>query len=400
MHDTGMSISRRHYDVVIAGARCAGASTAMLLARRGLRVLAVDPVESGRDTLSTHALMRGAVLQLHRWGLLDAVRSAGTPAIRTTSFHYGDETITIPIKPRDGMDALYAPRRTVLDPLLVEGARAAGAEVVHGHGVVDLLRDPDGRVHGATVADRERRTLDVSADLVVGADGVRSRVARILDVDVDYATPNAGATVYGYWRGIGLEGNHWFYDVGAGVGAIPTNGGATCVFAGFPRERFARSGGAGLEALMREVLEGVSPDLAARVEGAERQGKLRGFAGIAGFLRRSTGPGWALVGDAGYFRDPITAHGITDALRDAEALARAVTEGDGNLARYQDERDELVRDLLDITDRISTYDWTLDEVKGLHLDLSREMKAEVEWMRRWDEGARASAPLESLPQPA
>lgn len=379
------SVRRRRYDVVVAGARCAGASTAMLLARRGLRVLVVDPVERGRDTLSTHALMRGAVLQLHRWGLLDAVRASGAPAVETTSFHYGDESIEIPIKPRDGVDALYAPRRTVLDPILVEAAGSAGAEVVYGHSVVDLVRDADGRVRGARIADRDQRVLDVSADLVVGADGVRSRVARILDVEVDYATPHAGASVYGYWQGVGLEGYHWYYEVGAGVGTIPTNEGATCVFALMPRDRFASSLDEGLESLLESVLEEVSPELAARVGGATRQGKLKGFAGIPGFLRRSAGPGWALVGDAGYFKDPITAHGITDALRDAEILTRAVTNGgNGDLRDYQATRDGLVKDLLDVTDRISAFDWDLEQVKELHLDLSREMKAEVEWMLEWD----------------
>ncbi|NIP58249.1 MAG: NAD(P)/FAD-dependent oxidoreductase, partial [Gemmatimonadetes bacterium] len=131
---------RDRYDVAIAGARCAGASTAMLLARRGYRVLVVDPSRPGSDTLSTHALMRGGVLQLHRWGLLDRIREAGTPAVRTTTFHYGTESVEIPIKPGGGVDALYAPRRTLLDAVLAEGARAAGARVVRGLAVDVLLR--------------------------------------------------------------------------------------------------------------------------------------------------------------------------------------------------------------------------------------------------------------------
>ena len=125
-------VQHERYDVVIAGARCAGASTALLLARAGLRVLVVDPLPRGRDTLSTHALMRGAVLQLHRWGLLDQIQKAGTPALRVTTFDYADETISVPIKARSGVDALYAPRRTVLDPILVEAAEAAGAEAGAG----------------------------------------------------------------------------------------------------------------------------------------------------------------------------------------------------------------------------------------------------------------------------
>ena len=268
----------------------------MLLARSGLSVLVVDPVEEGRDTLSTHALMRGAVFQLHRWGLLDAVRAAGTPPIRTTTFHYGDETISIPIKPGDGIDALYAPRRTVLDPLLVAAARSAGAEVVYGHALVDLVRDADGRVRGARIAGPDRRAFEVAADLVVGADGVRSRVARLLDVQVERVAPNAAASIYGYWSGLGLEGYHWYYDVGAGWGVIPTNGAAACVFASLPRARFSASVGAGLDRLFQARLREVSPELAARLDGATQRGKLRGFPGIPGFLRRASGAGWALVG--------------------------------------------------------------------------------------------------------
>ena len=232
------AIKRTRYDVVIAGARCAGASTAMLLAREGLRVLVVDPLKRGSDTLSTHALMRGGVLQLHRWGLLDAIRSAGTPAIRKTTFHYGDEAIEVPIRPRDGVDALYAPRRTVLDVVLVDAALGAGAEVVHGQSVVDLLRGPAGRVCGAKIAGADGLVIEVAADLVVGADGVRSRVARIVEAELDYDVPDTTASIYGYWRELGLEGYHWFYEVGASVGAIPTNDGETCVFASLPPGRF------------------------------------------------------------------------------------------------------------------------------------------------------------------
>ena len=116
-----MHPDRPHYDAVIVGARAAGAATAMLLARAGLRVLVVDRSRYGADTLSTHALMRGGVLQLHRWGLLDRVVDAGTPPIRHTTFHYATTSI-ITIKPSHGVDALYAPRRTLLDPVLVDAA--------------------------------------------------------------------------------------------------------------------------------------------------------------------------------------------------------------------------------------------------------------------------------------
>jgi flavin-dependent dehydrogenase len=381
-------IAESRYDVVIAGARCAGASTAMLLARSGLRVLVVDPTRRGSDTLSTHALMRGAVLQLHRWGLLDSVRSSGAQAIRRTTFHYGHETIEIPIKQRDGVGELYAPRRTVLDAVLVDAALAAGAEVVHGRSVVDLVRDGQGRVRGARISGADQRMVEVEADLVIGADGIRSRVARILEVGYDTIAAHATASIYGYRKALGLEGFHWYYDLGAAVGTIPTNGEETCVAASMPRDRFESGRREGLEALYHRVLGDVSPDLARRVASSEGFGKLRAFAGKRGFLRRAAGPGWALVGDAGYFRDPLTAHGITDALRESEFLARAILVGsDDALATFQAARDERVRGLFAVTDRMASFKWDIEEVKLQHRILAKEMSTLVDSTRALDQTA-------------
>jgi 2-polyprenyl-6-methoxyphenol hydroxylase-like FAD-dependent oxidoreductase len=380
-------ILKNRYDVIIAGARCAGASTAMLLARQGLDVLVVDPTRRGSDTLSTHALMRGAVLQLHRWGLLDAIRAAETPAIRTTTFYYGDEVIQLPIKERDGIDALYGPRRMVLDSVLLDAAEAAGAEVALGYSVVDLLRDRDARVCGAKIADANGESIEISADLVIGADGVRSRIARIVGAELTATANHATASIYSYRKNLGLEGFQWFYEKGGAVGSIPTNGGNTCVFASLPTERFANNRGKGLDALFHNVLNDVSLNLAERVAASEPAEKIRAFAGIPGFLRRSAGPGWALVGDAGYFKDPLTAHGITDALRDSELLARAVVAGgDKALDEYQEVRDETARGLFEITDRIASFDWDLEELKAHHLVLSREMNSAVDLLRTLDNG--------------
>ena len=173
----------------MVGARCAGAATAMLLARRGLRVLAIDRGGYGADTMSTHALMRGGVLQLHRWGVLPRIVAAGTPAVRGTAFHYGDEVLEVAVKPSHGVDALYAPRRTVLDSVLVDAAQEAGAEVRHGHALVALVRRPSGRVSGAVVLDAEGGRGEIAADLVVGADGVGSTVAKLVGTPVAARSP-------------------------------------------------------------------------------------------------------------------------------------------------------------------------------------------------------------------
>ena len=377
---------RDRYDVIVAGARCAGASTAMLLARAGLRVLVVDPTRRGSDALSTHALMRGSISQLHRWGVLDAVRASGAPAIRVVTFHYGEDSIRVPIKPSDGVGALYAPRRTVLDTLLADGARDAGATVERGLSVVDLLRDGGGRVRGAVISGAHFEDTEVEADLVIGADGINSRVARILGLEAERTQSDVSASIYGYVRGLGLDGYHWYYEVGASVGSIPTNDDETCVFVSLPQERFAAERGRGLEALQRAILPEVSRDLAERVAATGGPAKLRAFAGAPGFLRRAAGPGWALVGDAGYFRDPCTAHGITDALRDAEFLARAVIAGSEEaLVRYDAERYDRVRAFFVVTHRIAAFDWTLEQVKQEHKVLSKEMKRLADTQAAFDE---------------
>ena len=137
-------MARRDHDVIVVGARCVGAATAMLLARAGCDVLVVDRARAGSDTLSTHGLMRGGVLQLHRWGLLDRIKAAGTPPVHQVVFDYPDERVPITIKPSPGVDALYAPRRTVLDPAIADGAREAGAEVRFGVTVSELVREGSG----------------------------------------------------------------------------------------------------------------------------------------------------------------------------------------------------------------------------------------------------------------
>lgn len=383
---------RRSYDAIVVGARCAGAATAMLLAKRGLRVLAVDRAPYASDTLSTHALMRGAVLQLHRWGLLPAIRSAGTPAIRSTTFHYGDATVEVPIKPRDGVDALYAPRRTLLDALLVDAARASGAEVLHGLGLAGLLRGDGGRVRGVELAHASGVRTVAEAPLVVGADGVASTVAKLVGARAYREAAHATTMAYAYWRGLEPGGYRWFYRTGASAGLIPTNDGLTCVFVAVPPSR-----GDALRAGEREraylgAVRDAAPDVARDLADATRDGAIRVFPGTRRFVRQAWGEGWALVGDAGFFRDPITAHGITDALRDAELLAAAAARGtEEALADYEGTRDELSLGFFDATDAIASFDWDLASVARLHRTLSEHMAQEVAMLA---ELAGTSAPRE------
>jgi flavin-dependent dehydrogenase len=365
-------------DVVVVGARAAGAATAMLLARFGLDVLAIDRGAYGSDTLSTHALMRGGVLQLARWGLLDRLRSGGTPVVRRTTFCYAEAAVPVEIKPKEGVDGLYAPRRTVLDALLVDGAREAGAAVLHGARMTELLRRQDGRAQGIELLDRDGRRHRVTAKWVVGADGVRSGVARAVGAPTVREARHTSGIVYGYWQGLALDGYQWRYVPGASTGAVPTDHGAACVFVSVSQRRFFADLAPDVAGGYARILAEVSPDLARDVASCARHEPLRGFPGQPGFLKQAWGPGWALVGDAGYFKDPITAHGITDALRDAELLARAIASGrESALAEYQAERDALSSELLDVTDAVAAYDWTLEAAQVLHRQLSEAMKREV-----------------------
>lgn len=373
------------YDAVVVGARVAGASTAMLLARAGRRVLVVDRGIQGSDTTSTHALMRAGIMQLHRWGVLDRVTSACIPAIRKTTFHYGDETIDVAIKPRDGVDAFYAPRRTVLDAALCEAARDSGAQVVHRTAVDSLLRDADGRVTGVDLRDSDGVWHRVRAGIVIGADGAGSLVARETGAAVLRTGSRPCAVVYGYWHGLDIDGTHWYYNHDVAAGAIPTNDGLTCVFAAMRPARYEATDPSRFATLFSTVLTETNPRLAEDVARATRTGKLHPFAGRPGFIRQSWGPGWALVGDAGCFKDPLTAHGMTDALRDAEFLARAVIDGsDEALAGYQAERDAFAVEFLDLSDEIASFDWDLERVKQLHHGLSKLMTRECDRVREWD----------------
>ena len=273
-------------------------------------------------------------------GVLPAIIEAGTPAVRSTRFAYPTQDVTIPIEPRHGVGALYSPRRVLLDRLLVDAASKSGAEFSFQSKATGLARDADGRVRGLAV-EAPQGAIAVRADLVIGADGLHSAIARWVNAPEILTGRHATAVLYSYWQGVSSAGYEWHYTPHASVGSIPTNDGAHCVFVSFPAEHLASARGTNATDTYEQSLrqfESLSPLLS----NAQRVEPVKGFGGHRGFMRRSTGPGWALVGDAGYFKDPLTAHGITDALRDAEMLARAVIgASDGAFGEYETIRHEL-----------------------------------------------------------
>jgi flavin-dependent dehydrogenase len=355
---------RSRHDVVVVGGRVAGSATAMLLARLGHDVVVVDQASFPSDTVSTHSIARSGVVQLHRWGLLDGVLDSGAPAIRQVTFNAAGKSVTRTIKEKAGVDFLVAPRRYVLDTLLATAAEHAGAEVHTGITVTGLQRDEHGRVVGVSGQDRANARVEIGARFVVGADGLRSRVAELVGAAVDQAGPAGGATQYAYYAGGRWVGFEFFVAERSFAGVFPTHGGQACIWVCTPSadaKAVRRRTGSRVEAF-DQLLERSHPELALRLGHARRTSPVQGMLRQPNQLRQAFGPGWALVGDAGYYRDAVTAYGISDAFRDAELLAVALDQAlDGDaeettaLAAYQQHRDQALREVFEITCRLSAY---------------------------------------------
>ena len=367
----------REYDAIVVGARAAGAATAMLMAREGMKVLAIDRQQYGSDTMSTHALMRGAVVQLNRWGVLDQVLAADTPVIRQTEFHYHTRCFSVPTKPEFGVEGLYAPRRTVLDRALVDAAMQSGADIAHKTSFLGLEYGLNSEIAGISLRQGNDEPKFIRTPLVIGADGRESRVAKSVDAATMQTSKHMSATIFGYFRDVEDRGYRWYYNKGVAAGIIPTNDSMSCIFVSCPPERFRAELKNGAFALFHQLLKENCPFLADEIADANPVGRLRGFPGRRGHMRQAAGPGWALVGDAGYFKDPATAHGITDALRDAEIVTKAALNGPQmQRTSFQTERNALSRDLFEVTDQIAALDWDENRIITLHAELNQVMKAE------------------------
>jgi 2-polyprenyl-6-methoxyphenol hydroxylase-like FAD-dependent oxidoreductase len=345
------------YDVVVVGTRCAGAPLAMLLAQKGLRVLAVDRATFPSDTVSTHVVHPLAVAALERWGIRRSLAATGCPPITTYAFDFGPFTLSGAPGTAEAPIA-YCPRRKVLDALLVDAAGEAGAELREAFTVEELLFE-DGRVVGIRGHGKDGQTISERARYVVGADGRNSLVARAVKAEAYHERPPILAAYYTYWSGLPMEGRFETYARPyRGFAAAPTHDGLTLVIAGWPHaEMEARKKdveGSYLEAL------NVIPEFAERIRRARREERFVG-ASVPNFFRKPFGPGWALVGDAGYNKDPITAQGILDAFTDAERTADALAEVLGGrrspedaLGAWQRERDAHAMPMYDFTCQLAT----------------------------------------------
>ncbi len=314
------------YDVIVVGARVAGSATAMLLARRGVRVLLVDRAHFPSDALSTHTIQVPGVARLERMGLLARVRATSAPAVRTVRFETGSVRLTGSYPAVDGACEVLAPRRTILDQILVDGARQAGVEV-RENVTIERLDVDGGRVigvrgraaGGAGVAERAR--------LVVGADGKHSFVARAVGAAATREDPARSMAYYTYWENVPLTGGAIHADDDRALGVWPTNDGLVVTYLGLPASAF-NAFRADIEGSFLRNLDATG-ELGAIVRAGHRVDRFYGTADLPNRLVRSAGPGWALVGDAGLVMDPITGQGIGHAFRDAELLTDAVVAGLG-----------------------------------------------------------------------
>ncbi|MBJ7328411.1 MAG: NAD(P)/FAD-dependent oxidoreductase [Solirubrobacteraceae bacterium] len=353
-----MTTATETFDAIVVGARCAGCATAIALARAGKRVIAVDRTAFPSDTLSTHLLFAGGVSELKELGALERAEASGAPRAPAAFMAAKEMEVTAGYTPNDqGINYGLSVRRIELDMALVETAREAGAEVREKTKVTELLWENE-RVVGVTATGEDGEAYELRAPLVVGADGRKSFVARQLGVDEPYKqNPNKRACVFAYWKDNRPEWRpimaQWREGDELGT-AFPCNEGLVMVLLMPPVE----DGPEYRKGLEEAYLRGVDkiPALRERLDGCEIASKVRISTDHPAFFRRSSGPGWALPGDAGHFKDPVTAQGIRDALRYGRRLGEHAAPAIGDpvaldraLRAWEKERED---------DCLEIYQWT------------------------------------------
>ena len=359
------------YDAIVIGARCAGSPTAMLLARQGHRVLLVDKATFPSDTMSTHLVHPPGVAALKRWGLLDRLVDTGCPPVERYSFDFGPVSVAGSPQPIDGEARAFGPRRTVLDKLLVDAAAEAGAEVREGFTVEEIVTD-GGRVTGIRGRSKGGDSVVEKAKVVVGADGKHSLLVKAVEPEAYNERPSQLAMYYAYWSDLPVGGFETTIraENRRGWAALPTHDGLTCMPFGWPVEEFAANKG-DIEANFFKAID-LAPEFAERVRGAKRESKFVGSAELPGYFRKPFGPGWALVGDAGYHKNPITAMGINDAFRDAELVAGALDGAssgtrsfEDGMTSYQQTRDREAMPVYEFTFQFATMEPPPPEMQQL-----------------------------------
>jgi flavin-dependent dehydrogenase len=370
------------YDAIVVGARCAGSSTARLLAQQGLSVLVVDRAAFPSDTVSTHCVGSPGVALLKRWGLFDRMMATNVTNPKTFGLRIGDMELGDAIPVPEDSHGTISPRRTVLDKLLIDAAVEEGATVRESVTVKDVIVE-GGRVVGIRGHDADNKAIEERATIVIGADGIHSFVAKAVGAEEYDSRPSRGSGTYAYWSGTNLDLPNLAFSVGYFGFSFPTNDGLVCMGAAKDDDFFADVTGGGDESVLT-TLEKASPRLAEQMRGAKRETRYFAFRAQPGVFRKAFGDGWALVGDAGIYKDPVTGHGITDAFVQAQMLADAVTSGLGGteamptaLAGFERRRDDFTREIYDITQEIASLSWTEESLLGIFLRFGATLEKET-----------------------
>ena len=321
------STRRLTADVVIVGARAAGASLAIRLARKGLKVVAVDKATFPSPTMSTHVIYPNTLARLEDLGVLAEVEALGPPPLYTAWYHEG-RMFVAPHTPERDRDWALCVRRVTFDDILVRAARREGATVLEGHRVTAYHgtgtdADP---LAGLTCVAADGAETVVDADIVVGADGANSGLAGHLALDREKVMPTETMLYYAYWTGVDARNTQdFFFECPWVCAHFPADEGHHVITMNGPVSERKTMGD--LQAFYTDKIMSI-PALAARLKNAEQVSRVTGTTRLDGFYRRHTGPGWALVGDAAHFKHPASAQGICDALHATEVLAEGIAEGD------------------------------------------------------------------------
>jgi flavin-dependent dehydrogenase len=357
------------YDAIVVGSRIAGSATGMILARDGLRVLVVDRTIFPSDTISTHIVWQHGVNRLIDWGLGEAVSQLGAPAIDKMTLDFGAFSLTGTLPAVGRARYAYAPRRTKLDSMLVTAAADAGAEVRHGFTVEEIVFDGD-RVAGIRGRDRSGASVTERAKVVIGADGLYSTVARTVKPFEYNANSPLACWYYSYWSGLRRDRPCLYSRPQITFGAIPTNDGLTCLAVAWPQHRFAEIK-TDIERHYLAALD-AAPEFKKQVLNARREERFYGTGYVPSYYRKPYGQGWALVGDAGYHKDPVLGQGISDALRDSGLLARAlrdvfsgVAAWDSAMAQYETARNVAVREIFEMNAAFASLEPPTPEVQTI-----------------------------------
>ena len=369
------------YDVVVVGARCAGAPLALQLARAGHSVLVVDRTTFPSDTMSTHFIQAPGLVRLARWGLADSVLAINCPPIRTARFFVGGNESRFDVSLDPSLPGLVAPRRYLLDKILIDAAVSEGAELAEGV-LVDSLIFEEGRVTGVR-GHTPNGVFEAKARFVVGADGRNSVVAREVQAPFTHHSPTESIGYYTYFRNLECEATELYLDDGLFGVVFPTNDDLTLVAVGWPPDSL-NSVKRDIDGSFMSALDRLG-EMGPRARGAERAERYVGASELPNYLRQLHGPGWALVGDAGYHKDPGPADGITDAFRGADYLAEAIDDALGGsadetsaLQRYQDRHDEFAIPLLEAAVRMARFDLTPQERFDAFFEIRINNHSEVE----------------------